>query len=268
MAPSTKAMLAALGLSCAFWAPGLGQQVTGGWRHASVLTATDNCDACHTPHALSDGSRTLKGDAGGGRVQAWLEVQAPGAGSSSIVCLRCHWTSQGRSLLPELALQPASGGHFVGPDLADDHPLGSTDPTTPRLRDGRASSLQRSLVIRDRDAVECTTCHDPHTPGAAVPSGAELRRLCGSCHVTEAAALDRHRAVSCTGCHELHDSRQAPLLRETTVEFTCNRCHAGAGTPLAKQPEQRPGDEIPLTFTPAHYPGSNCRQCHTIHRGF
>lgn len=261
-------MLVALGLSCALWGAAQGQRVAGEWRHAGVLTAADNCDACHTPHVRSSGGRTLKADPGGGRVQAWLQMQAPGAGDPSTACLRCHWTGQGRRQAPEFALAPLSGGRFVGPDLADDHPLGSTDPTTLRLLDGRTPWLSPSRAVSDREVIECTTCHDAHTPGAALPRGAELRRLCGGCHPAEAAPFDRHSELPCTGCHELHDARQPAFLRETTIEFMCTRCHAGPGAPQAgRLGNQSPGDEIPLTLTPSHNPGSNCRECHTLHPG-
>lgn len=261
-------ILAVLALCGTTRAPALGQQVAGGWRHASVLTAADQCDNCHTPHVRSNGGRMLKGEPGGGRVRAWLQAQAPGAGDPSLACLRCHWTGQGRVQSPEFAAAPPDSGRFVGPDLADDHLLGSTDPTTPRLHAGGTPWLSPSRAMSDRDVIECTTCHDPHTAGAAVPQGAKLQRLCGNCHPMEAASLDRHVAVSCGGCHQLHNARQAPLLRETTVELMCTRCHVASGASQAGRMEnQRAAEGTVMTLTPSHNPGSNCLQCHTLHRG-
>lgn len=242
-----------------------GQQVRGGWRHTTALPAAAGCEDCHTSHG---GAKILKGEPPGGGIQAWLQSQAPGAGSPTVACLRCHWTAQERDQANAVAAEPLGSGRFLGPDLADDHLLGATNPRTPRLLVDQTPRTTTSRAISDRDVIECTTCHSPHTEGAAVVRGAARQQLCGGCHPMESQPVDRHRTVPCTGCHQLHGARQPRFLRETTVEQMCDRCHLQEGVPQPSRAFSADSSEdSPLTLTPTHNPGSNCLECHTVHPG-
>ncbi len=241
------------------------QQRPDNWQHADVFAGQPTCDACHRPHTESRSPFTLRVEGPGGDVGVWLETQAPGTRGATASCLRCHWSEQTRRRQLGGTVVQVRRGRFVGPDLRDDHALGRTDPPILRARDPRAAG-RRTPVMADRDVMECTMCHDPHAPGAPPPRGAEQRRLCGACHSSESAGLRQHAVVACTGCHVMHDAQQQRHLRETTVEFMCARCHGARGTPPPAFLLAEAAGTIPLTVSPSHNPGTDCRQCHSMHR--
>jgi DmsE family decaheme c-type cytochrome len=144
--------------------------------------------------------------------------------------------------------------------------------------------------------VTCTDCHqgdsrhwedDPEeypmlNPGTA---GAFLEaQLCATCHQNshQQTAHERNvhfaNEVSCSGCHQIHGSREAGLLRSAEVDL-CLSCHTGVEGQFA-QPFRHPVHEGVVKCSECHLTldetsrelslnGTNaaCVECHVEFRG-
>jgi hypothetical protein len=226
------------------------------------------CEYCHRPHSAADGPYTLLGDAPGSPPLAWLQTQAPGAGSPSATCLRCHWGEAHRRLQPDLPSPPLVWlGRYVGPDLGDDHFLGSLVTPAPVQRyeewrvTGGAGSGRSELSV-----VECTLCHAVHDPGPGMPQPGEQYRFCGACHGSEASRSGGHAQITCRGCHRLHNSLVGGgLFHGATIEDTCTRCHASTDRILPDSLDYAVVGGGRPRVPAAHNLGSPCETCHTLH---
>jgi len=256
----TAALAASVGLATAQDLPSSGGHV------ALRSPAGGFCDACHRSHPDRPGQYLLRTDEENRQAVTWLSVDAPGAGAVTASCLRCHFDENLRRQQPDAARLATAPGRYLGPDLADDHPLGSARP------DRRQPLIQRppppgagAAWVR-AGTVECTACHDPHDPTMQpLPAAQQLER-CGSCHAPEVAGLKGHAAVGCTACHAPHGARQAFLLRDATTEFLCNRCHGAAAAGAADWSRASSVRPLARAPEPSHGPGGSCESCHVIHR--
>lgn len=121
--------------------------------------------------------------------------------------------------------------------------------------------------------VACTDCHNPH-PSTKVPSIVNIDHnqvnrpkrmpmsvdeplVCYRCHSPIAAQfnLPFHHPVPegkmvCSQCHDAHGSESDKLLKESTVNLTCYKCHSSKQGPFV-------WEHPPVT--------ENCMICHNPH---
>ncbi|VAW39447.1 Decaheme cytochrome c MtrA [hydrothermal vent metagenome] len=131
--------------------------------------------------------------------------------------------------------------------------------------------------IHAEEDVACASCHQVHIPRDRVFNAELQQQTCFSCHPKTKAEL--HRAsthplrfgkMTCTDCHNPHDSNNDSLLTRSTINDTCYDCHAEKRGPFLW--EHAPVSE---DCTLCHNPhGSNhqamlkqrtpllCQQCH------
>jgi DmsE family decaheme c-type cytochrome len=108
--------------------------------------------------------------------------------------------------------------------------------------------------------VACTSCHtvmEDHSPRSQLAKATEIE-TCQTCHLQQARARQwrsshmplREGKMSCTSCHNPHGTVHQALLRETSLNETCYRCHAEKRGP----------------FLWEHAPvGESCANCHDPH---
>ncbi|MBL8923871.1 MAG: cytochrome c3 family protein [Myxococcaceae bacterium] len=235
------------------------------------------CTFCHSPHDTFM-SRPLWNHQAS--VAPWTPYSSttlqctppPTPGGTTPLCLSCHDGTVHLGRLDNLDggpvnltmdgtsgtnLMPA-GPRLLGTDLRNDHPVGFTYDAGPdrELTDPTiAGNLLRSGTGTGRgDAVQCTSCHDPHT--TANPKFVRVSTtngtLCLRCHdkpgwtgsshqtSTKVAPGDTRTVanLSCLNCHAPHNApagsprllREGALAGLPTLERTCYRCHTAAAS--------------------------------------
>lgn len=120
---------------------------------------------------------------------------------------------------------------------------------------GDAAHFQGSVHQQNQTA--CTSCHTIHSQQDPVSKPQGQLETCGSCHLAAKAQHQRfsHHPVaegkmSCTSCHNPHNSNAEQLLVKDSVNETCAQCHAGKRGPFLFEHE-------PVT--------ENCASCHNPH---
>lgn len=225
------------------------------------------CELCHVSHAGGSGPYVLTGDTPGSPPRAWLPIQAPGAGTVSETCLRCHWDESHRRAQPDMSSPPLTWtGAYVGPDLSDDHFLGTlAQPETVRPYELWRTPGGGNQPFYQLEVVECTLCHAAHDATAQTPRPNEQYQFCGGCHADE-SARGYHQMIACAGCHKLHNSAvQSGLFYGLTIENTCTRCH-GVSQQLLPDSLRYTTVSGGLPSVPAgHNFGTPCQNCHTLH---
>lgn len=82
----------------------------------------------------------------------------------------------------------------------------------------------------DEGIIDCTDCHDPHSPQARTDLGGFRQRQCQRCHADKVGPfVFEHGAVAvegCTACHTPHGSPNRHLLHFQSVAELCFGCHA------------------------------------------
>jgi len=253
-------LLAAAGVAAA-GAPAAAQQITS---HGTFPGPP--CEYCHRPHGAGPGPYGLRGDLPGSPPVQWLLTDAPGAGTSSATCLRCHWDDGHRRAQPDLASPAlAWSGRYVGPQLTDDHFLGVLPaPATLRpyeyWRTGGGASPFAELTV-----VECNLCHVAHDASGQTPLPTEQYRFCGTCHGQQSGRVNEHRQITCRGCHKLHNSAPAGLFHGVSIEATCTRCHGPARRTLPDSLRYATVSGALLSVPEGHNFGSPCEGCHRVH---
>lgn len=239
---------------------------------AVALGEDDRCGVCHLPHGGAPGPYALKVDPA---VPAWDQLGAPGLGTVSQSCLRCHVTDAVRTRQPEFAgraVISAGSGTYLGPDPTNGHPLGQLSERVRRERewawpDPRRSRLPPTRLNRTSPAqenfLECTSCHDPHRRDTALPRPEEQSLICGRCHELSRYSVERHASLACGDCHALHGGTGMALIAERTTEELCRSCHDPGAAVLRRQVVQ----PAPIV-RPGHLrsPGGSCEDCHGTHR--
>ncbi len=196
-------------------------------------------------------------------------AQQPGIGNPTKLCLSCHdgtiapGQTVSTGLIPTSA--PLGSNTNLGADLRSSHPVSFSLPfadngelkvslffSTPQTGDPAVRLVQGH--------VECTTCHDPHTPNLdpvvqkfLVRDGSS-GQLCLACH-DPARPTARHlggwsagqhavathstaanptlggyatvAANACSSCHAAHNSETSGRLLRQAEEATCAACHSG-----------------------------------------
>ena len=245
-------------------------------QHATGSAVTgaqyDGCTLCHGSHPIqSDGYALRSGDLGG-------IATAPGLGTASRSCLRCHSTASERVRQPEFSSAPVAsvGGKFLQFDLSNDHPLGRVGSASildegSGLEDpvrGLGGSVVLSGGFYDFAQIECTLCHDPHEEYSIIPGPEEQKVLCGSCHDPATYAFESHTSLACGNCHSLHGGYTGDLLAEPTSTVLCQSCHETGG--VSSFFSVRSGTSAAVALPPAprghaRPPDGECTSCHRLH---
>ncbi|HET6923418.1 MAG TPA: cytochrome c3 family protein [Anaeromyxobacteraceae bacterium] len=248
-----------------------------------AATVDEVCVFCHTPHGAYQsrpiwnrnlsyqdnptlytiyGSTTL--DAG---------VARPNGASK--LCLSCHDGTLAFGALMNLdAQRPASvsmqggvttmppGPTLLGTDLRNDHPISmipsvALDPEIQLPPAGDDVRLREGSTPGVKDAVQCTSCHDPHLLSFKFLVKDNARgALCTTCHVKPQWLGSRHEASlapypaggattvgdrGCQACHTPHNGQSPSRLLQTNnlsvgtpltwaEENVCFSCHQPGGT--------------------------------------
>lgn len=232
--------------------------------------AQDGCQLCHGAHPGNPGSFALKTGGPSRAAAGAIEHQAPGLSAVSQSCLRCHLTPNLRESQPEMLPQAREAGKFLGVNFSDDHPLGRLDVVLrrslqPDLENPRPSVMRDPLDVEQMGIMECTECHDPHDPVAAIPDPAMQRDICGDCHDSSQLADPTHWNLACTDCHRLHGAGQPGLVAERNTSLLCQRCHDSLTPWPTLEADPRPRYRTGMARREAHEPGARCLECHQAH---
>ena len=253
----------------------------GGGGSVRAVSEQEVCVFCHTPHGASSQPSPL-----------WNQVFSPAGyvpyNSPSVqaavgqptgyskLCLSCHDGTIAIGTVLNVRGQSASiqmsgtatdgtmpvGAALIGTNLLNDHPVSFVYDQSLRTSDGELADpatlatgpvrLYPGTSLTVRDAVQCTSCHDPHTdqqPKFLRKSvKGQTDNLCLSCHdkpgwsgsTHESSATfwpagqtaEQVRDHSCIACHAPHAATGAErLLRngvaggQSAIEETCYACH-------------------------------------------
>ena len=232
----------------------------------------ESCRLCHSTHEGAPASAGLVTGEDRGQ-QRWLQMHAPGAGSVSLSCLRCHLTEGERLRQPEFAYSApvATSRSFVGADLGNDHPMGDLDRLSINARvdlsDPRQMRPRDLTLAGHRAVIECTTCHDPHDRTSTAPDAIKQREICGACHDPATYQYQGHREQACSDCHSMHGGVRLTLLADQDPSRLCGKCHLPGSS--AGPPEGAAGGSASLPPVPSagegHEPGGDCLSCHGTH---
>ncbi len=91
--------------------------------------------------------------------------------------------------------------------------------------------FESSETHRLREGIlECTSCHDPHSPQTRDMLGGFKQQQCVSCHADKGGPfVFEHGSVrveGCTGCHSPHGSPNRHMLVNQRSAELCFSCHA------------------------------------------
>lgn len=91
----------------------------------------------------------------------------------------------------------------------------------------------------DNEALACADCHQVHAPADRALMRAEQAEVCYECHATQQAQSFkasnhpiRENKMSCTACHNPHESTADKLLVDDNVNQVCYTCHAETRGPF------------------------------------
>jgi predicted CXXCH cytochrome family protein len=267
---------------------------------------TEICAFCHTPHH----SQATAGPLWNRNIpaQSYVPYDSPSLQASvgqptgpSKLCLSCHdgtialgqvLNLRGQSATVALdntgpgGVMPA-GSTLLGTNLTNDHPVSFPFTATLATDDGELAApidaLNAGLPLHPRgtgNALQCTTCHDPHLQSPAkflrMEPRSQTGNLCLTCHQKTGWSGSTHegstaswpagqtalqvRDHSCMACHAPHTAEGAErLLRdgasggESAIERTCYQCHKPSGSGgIAPniQSEFLKGSAHPVTLNP------------------
>ncbi len=291
--------------------------------------ATDTCIFCHSPHDTfmsrplwnHQPSSALYTPYSSSTLQCGPD---PAPSGTTPLCLSCHDGTTPLGMLQNVEGAPVSyamtgtsglnvmpaGPTLLGTDLRNDHPVAF-------LYDGGsdgelASSLAAGNVLRSftgtgrGNAVQCTSCHDPHTTANPkfLRTSTTNGQLCLRCHEKPGWAGSSHQTslklapgstrtvadVACLVCHAPHNApagaprllRDGALAGVPTIERTCYRCHTTGGIAADIQAEIAKPFTHPVARDPGHEPEFTvaappeaalnvsrhveCPDCHNPHR--
>ncbi len=150
------------------------------------------CVYCHTPHKATTKNVALwnRSLTGLGPYTMYFPTTKPGQSATpqpaSLSCLSCHDGTVALDLIvnvpspggPSLGGK-MTGGHVIGTDLSDDHPISIDYPNSPG--DFNPSPSGPKLYT---NKVECASCHNPHSTqyGEFLRMSNTGSALCLACH--------------------------------------------------------------------------------------
>ncbi|HEX4935662.1 MAG TPA: cytochrome c3 family protein, partial [Gemmatimonadaceae bacterium] len=243
------------------------------------------CVFCHTPHSSRTDAPLWNRSMSAANYQPYASPSLQGMpgqpNGASKLCLSCHDGSIaiGSVLNPPnpaasstIAMTgTGSGGTMpagrtlLGTNLQNDHPVSFIYDGTLTSDDGELvdpSVLTGTIRLHDgatpgvRNAVQCITCHDPHTDQLPKflrrSARGRANNLCIACHQksgwsgstheasTRVATIDGVSATvsdhACVGCHAPHTVdgaerllRDAAVSGASAIERACYQCHGAAG---------------------------------------
>lgn len=251
-----------------------------------ATTETEVCAFCHTPHSgRTDAplwNRSYSAAAYTPYSSASLQGSTGQPNGFSKLCLSCHDGTlaigvvlNGPTASPSGSIQMtgvtgtgtmAAGATNLGTVLSADHPVSFTYDQALSTADGELlapaslSSTPLKLYVGATagvlNAMQCSTCHDPHTNTLPKFLRQALRgqttNLCITCHTKTGWVGSTHQAStasvaiggvtatvgthSCMSCHAPHTIDGAErLLRDgavagvSAIETTCYACHKSGG---------------------------------------
>lgn len=234
------------------------------------------CFFCHAPHnVLADKAPLWNHELSTQVYAPYFSTsygqtgQQPQVGSASKLCLSCHDGTVALGQTVSQGLISTSGGlgtHAnLGTDLRSTHPFSFATPIVDNgeLRTSLFLSPPQTadpLVTLPGGRVECTTCHEPHTPNLDPVAKKFLVRdnsggqLCLACHDPARSTATRlqgwstsqHAVAShavnpgaagsyatvagnaCLSCHAPHGGGAGGRLLRQAEENTCAACHRGS----------------------------------------
>ncbi len=111
--------------------------------------------------------------------------------------------------------------------------------------------------IHEEEEVACASCHMVHAERDPVFDALAQQEVCFSCHPRTRSETLRNTShplrfgeMTCTDCHNPHDSNNDFLLKRSTVNDTCYTCHAEKRGPFL-------WEHAPVT--------EDCSLCHNPH---
>lgn len=196
-----------------------------------------------------------------------------GSTATSAECLECHSSAERRRIRGEerpMDPLPIAEGLFLGVSLSDDHPLGNErrgslwrTETLPSDVTGLSPQVAntRERLVREEESLECSDCHDPHSPFGSLNDPSTARTVCLQCHDPGFYGFQGHITPSCTDCHAMHGASGDRLLRTRRSNELCTSCHEGG----AFFGELRV--DAALHGPPGHddFGRSRCTECHRVH---
>lgn len=235
-----------------------------------AISETEVCNFCHTPHhavantplwshALSSQTYTLYGS-------STTKAAVGQPTGSSRLCLSCH---DGTVALGMVVNRPSpipfqsgvttlpAGDTSLATDLSDDHPISfaydhGLVSARGQLKD--PSGLTGAVRLDKNNAVQCTSCHDPHDNrfGKFLVAANTESALCLTCHDPDHWNTSTHKTSTarwnniapnpwprgtnlttvaenaCGSCHVAHGAGAGPrLLHQAAEEQNCFPCHNG-----------------------------------------
>ena len=219
-----------------------------GTRHFALLKeGKHGCEDCHGP-----GSAHVDG---GGDVSKIISFKNLSREQASARCLSCHGGAKEQSHFSQSPHANSSVGCL---DCHSPHygkePQYLLVQKQPQLCYGchtsAAADFGKPYHHRVNEGiVQCSDCHNPHGTATlrqvrALPSGDQI---CYKCHVDKQGPfVYEHVPVKtegCQSCHSPHGSTNPRMLRVSTVNLLCLRCHTyptvGAGQGHNRQTNTR-----------------------------
>ena len=206
--------------------------------------AEGDCTGCHDPH------------------QSKTKYQLKGA-SQQALCSTCHdVANRGSHVHTPVKMGECTECHQVHTSPNQKLLNSPREKICVSCHDDIEQGMSKKFVHKPVAQKGCPTCHDPHSS----PNVAQLRKpswkLCAECHEGSNAlkaistAKFSHPPVQkgeCTGCHNLHSSDFAKLLK-APMQDICFTCHKE----LAEKVKTSKFPHGPVME-------NDCSQCHEVH---
>jgi DmsE family decaheme c-type cytochrome len=224
--------------------PSASQPATASEPMPSGYMGVEVCKACHAEQ-FEKFAHTKMGR---------LFLLQPRNAGERLACEKCHG--------PGKAHVEAGGGKGVGGMIS----FAKNDPTPIETRNQMCLTCHTKGArvfwkgsAHDARDIACTSCHvvmEDRSSRSQLAKATEIE-TCGNCHLQKRASTMRtshmplrEGKMTCSSCHNPHGTVTPALLKETSLNDTCYRCHA----------EKRG----PFLWVHAPVPES-CANCHDPH---